>query len=79
MTTVQEIELAAMVLGNSERALLVNRLSSGLEASGLLDRQTIDPRWAEIAERRLNEIVSGRVVPADGNAVMQRMESLARS
>ena len=76
--TIQEIESAALRLEPNERAVLVNQLSSSLEANGSLDQHAFDPHWVEIAERRLQEVLSNAVAVQDGAAVMQRMKTLAR-
>ena len=79
MTTLAEVEAAAMQLDQLERSLLVNRLSASLDVpEGDLELPPVDPVWVEVAKRRLRELEDGTVQPLDGDEVMKRMWELAR-
>lgn len=78
MTTLDEIEAAAMQLEPQQRSLLVNRLAASLDEADDLDLPDLDPRWLEVCERRLNDLDEGRTQPLDGEEVMRRLRELAR-
>ena len=78
MATLSEIEAAAMKLAPQERSLLVNHLALSLDGSDDLGLPGLDPRWAEICERRLKDLDEGRAQPLDGESVMSRLREAAR-
>ena len=79
MTTLDEIEAAAMQLAPQERSRLVSRLSQSLDADDEdLGLPPLDPSWIEVAKRRLQELDDGTVLPLDGDEVMKRLWELAR-
>ncbi len=78
MTTLREIEAAAMQLAPQERSLLVNHLAQSLDGSDDFGLPDLDPCWIEICERRLKDLDEGRTQPLDGEAVMSRLREAAR-
>lgn len=53
--TVADLEAAAMQIEADDRAELADRL-----IASLLGRESYDPEWVAILERRMDEIQSGR-------------------
>ncbi len=65
----KEIIDEASVLPVEERAIIVDALLQTLNAPS----EKIDARWAETAERRLDEIRSGQVTSIPGDKVFQKV------
>ena len=77
MTTLNEIESAAMQLEPRERSLLMNRLAASLDELDGIDLPVLDSRWIAICEQRLADLDAGRTQALDGDAVMRELRELA--
>ena len=65
----QEIIEEATALPVEERAMVVDSLLRSLNITDA----SIDNAWAEVAERRLNELRTGRVKSVPGDQVFDRV------
>jgi len=68
--TREQIELEAMKLPMQERAELGERLLNSVQ-----DKPEIEKIWVEEAERRLQELHSGRVTGIPGDEAMRRLRA----
>jgi putative addiction module component (TIGR02574 family) len=65
----KELIAEAISLPVEERALMVDSLLKSLN----LPETDIDKRWASVAERRLDDLRSGRVEAAAGEEVFEKI------
>jgi putative addiction module component (TIGR02574 family) len=65
----KELIAEAISLPVEERALMVDSLLKSLN----LPETDIDKRWASVAERRLDELRSGRVEAVAGEEVFEKI------
>ena len=79
MTTLHEIEEAALKLAPEERFGLVSHLVASLDEMEHVELPEIDPRWFDICQQRLDDLDSGRTKPLDGEEVMRHLRELAKS
>ncbi|MDN5850922.1 MAG: addiction module protein [Nitrococcus sp.] len=70
--TAETIERAALQLQPEERAKLVHSL---LESLGELSREQLQALWLDEAERRDQEMESGKIKGIPGEEVFSRIES----
>jgi len=70
---VRTLRREALSLPHSARALLANDLLESLDEKP--DQREIDALWAAEAERRLEEIKSGKVKCIPGDVVMRRVRN----
>lgn len=74
--SIDQITDAALALSSEARALLADRLVESLDP---LQDEEIQQLWAVEAQRRLDEVRSGRVKPIDGAEALERVHrSVAR-
>jgi putative addiction module component (TIGR02574 family) len=66
----EELVEHAMALPSESRALLADRLVESLDAA---EMNRFDRLWAAEAQRRLDDVRSGRVVPIPGEQVLAEM------
>lgn len=71
----RELESKALKLSPRQRARLAERLISSLEQASDSDAEKL---WLEEAERRLDELESGKVVGVPAKAVSKRARSTLR-
>ena len=62
----QNVQRQAMKLSNKERRLLANQL---------LDKDKLDPEWAEEIDRRVREIDEGKVKTIPGEKVLKEIRA----
>lgn len=67
----QDLIDEASALPVDERALVVESLLKSLNPI----EATVDEKWAEVAESRLEELESGRVNPVSGDEVFRKIRS----
>ena len=65
----KELIAEAIALPVEERALIIDSLLKSLD----LPETEIDEKWAALAERRLEDIRSGRVRAVPGNEVFNKI------
>jgi len=65
----KELIAEAISLPVEERALMVDSLLKSLN----LPETDIDKRWASVAQRRLDDLRSGRVEAVAGNKVFEKI------
>lgn len=70
---VRTLRKEALSLPQSARALLAQELLESLEEE--TDQKEIDALWAAEAERRLDDIKSGKVKCIPGDVVMRRVRN----
>ena len=68
MPSTKEIIEQVESLPVEERALLADSILKTLNPSN----PEIDRKWGEMAKRRLDDLLSGRVMPLPGNEVLSR-------
>ena len=68
--TMQEIEQVALALTPEDRAILADRLWQSVEAEPQTD---IQDEWLEVAERRFQELKSGKVRPLEGRQILDSL------
>jgi putative addiction module component (TIGR02574 family) len=68
--TVEELEIEALSLPNTQRARLVEKLIASLDSE-----PDIDSAWAEEVERRHAEIESGAVALLPGAETLERLRA----
>jgi len=74
--SIDQITDAALALSSEARALLADRLVESLDP---LQDEEVHQLWAIEAQRRLDEVRSGRVKPIDGAEALERVRrSVAR-
>ena len=73
--TFSEIEQDAMQLSETERGVLVDRLVASL-GDGEMSPE-IEAAWIEVAEKRLADLRSGRVIGIPGDEVMAELQDLS--
>jgi putative addiction module component (TIGR02574 family) len=66
--TQEDVLTWAMALPPDDRALLADRLLNSLDSPR---RREINLLWADEAERRVQQIKNGEVIPLPGNEVIQ--------
>lgn len=71
----RELESKALRLPRRERARLAQRLISSLDAEGDAD---VDKLWLQEAERRLDELKSGKVAGIPAQKVIRKARSTLR-
>jgi len=71
----RELESQALRLPRRERARLAQRLISSLDRKADVD---VDKLWLEEAERRLDELKSGRIVGIPAEKVIRKARSTLR-
>lgn len=74
--SIDQITDAALALSSEARALLADRLVESLDP---LQDEEVQQLWAVEAQRRLDDVRSGRVKPIDGDEALARVRrSVAR-
>ena len=73
MTTIDEIEAAALQLPREERARLAERLIASLGVD-----PEVEASWKAEVRRRLEELRSGAVPSIPGEQVLREMDELLR-
>jgi putative addiction module component (TIGR02574 family) len=66
----EEVLIQAMALPPDDRALLADKLLNSLDSPR---KEEINFLWAEEAERRLQQIISGEVEPIPGDEVFREI------
>lgn len=69
--TLKEIEREALLLSENDRLHLIDRLSESLEDPG----SEIEKSWAVESERRLDELLDGRVKGIPAEETLSRLEA----
>jgi len=69
--SIDQITDAALALSSEARALLADRLVESLDP---LQDEEVHQLWAIEAQRRLDEVRSGRVKPIDGAEAIERVQ-----
>jgi len=67
----KELISEAVALSMEERALLVDSLLRSLDQP----ESDIDTKWADVANKRLAELRSGKVQPVPGEEVFKRVRN----
>ena len=71
MSNLAKIEKDLMSLAPEERALLVDSLLRSFDQP----ESDIDQKWANLANKRLAEMRSGKVKPVPGDEVFERVRN----
>lgn len=58
-------------LNSNERALIAHCLISSLESN---QEDYVDPAWADLAEKRYNELISGKVKPVTWEEIKKEIK-----
>jgi len=74
-TTEEELLEQAMRLPKDARARLADRLVQSLGTTEFTD---IERAWLEVAKRRLEEVLDGRVKPIPAEVALQQVRSVLR-
>jgi len=75
MPDLNEILKSALSLPSEDRAALADRLLASLDE---LDEEEAERLWTDEAQRRLEELRTGRVMASDSRAVAEKASRLFR-